>query len=178
MKIVGDKIILRPLINEDFIFFYKWHNDANIRFQTAMHPYPVSEPNEREWFDKAIADISNKRFIFTVVFKETGEPIGYFQLTEVNFINKNAMLGIVIGEDEYRGQGLGKEIMELGIDYGIKNLGLLKISLDVINENLNAVRLYKKLGFIEEGVFKNQFFFDGKFYNIVRLSFMHSNLEP
>ena len=170
MKIAGDRITLRPLINSDYEKFYKWHSDANIRFQTAMHPYPVTEQNEREWFNKAISNISNKRLIFTVVFKEKDEVIGYFQLTEVNFINKNAMLGIVIGEEEYRGQGLGKEIMELGINYGFKSLGLLKISLDVINENNSAINLYKKMGFVEEGVFKNQFFFDGKLNNVLRMA--------
>jgi RimJ/RimL family protein N-acetyltransferase len=174
MKLIGEKIILRPILYTDFEMYFKWHSDRNIRFQTSMHPFPVTEQNEKDWFNKVISESDNRRFVFTIVHKDTDELIGYFQLTEINYINKNAFLGIVIGEMQYQGKGFGSEIIRLGLDYSFNNLGLFKISLDVIESNLSASKLYKKMGFNEEGIFQNHFFSNGVFYNIKRMAICKS----
>lgn len=170
MTFKGEKVLLRPLKETDFEKYYQWHLDDIIRFQVGMHPFVVSERNEREWFENAIKDMSNKRVIFSIVFTETDELIGYFQLNDINFINNNASLGIVIGEKTFQGKGLGKEIIKIGTDYGFNNLGLDKISLDVVSSNERAINLYKKLGFVIEGNFINHFFFNGKYHDIVRMA--------
>ena len=170
MILKGEKILLRPLKETDFEKYYEWHSDDTIRFQASMHPFVVSERNESEWFENAIKDLSNKRVIFSIVFVETDELIGYFMLNDINLINKNASLGIVIGEKQYQGKGLGKEIIKLGTDYGFNNLGLEKISLDVVNENIFASKLYKKLGFMNEGLFVKHYFFNGSYYDIMRMA--------
>lgn len=176
MILQGEKIILRPIKESDFECFYRWHLDREIRFQTAMHPFPVTERMEKDWFEKAMNDISNKRVIFVIEEKTTNQAIGYFQLTEINFINRNAMLGIVIGEKEWQGKGLGREIMELGIQFGFSYLNLVKISLEVLTNNDKAINLYKSIGFVEEGVFKNHYFFKNHFNNMIRMSYFKSDL--
>ena len=48
------------------------------------------------------------------------------------------------------------------------NVGIKKISLNVVNTNTKAINLYKKYGFVEEGVLKNdRFHKDGKYYDTV-----------
>jgi len=177
MILKGQKINLRPIKESDFDSFFKWHSDSEIRFQTIMHPYPVTEKMEKEWFEKAVNDISNKRIIFVVEEFSSKKPIGYFQLTDINFLNRHAMLGIVIGEKEWQGKGLGKEILKIGLDYGFNKLGLQKISLDVIFDNKNAEKLYLNHGFIQEGVFRNHFFYNGLYHSIKRMA-LFSDYPP
>lgn len=174
MIVKGNKIFLRPLKETDFDKYYQWHLDDVIRFQASMHPFVVSERNEREWFENAIKDLSNKRVIFSIVFTETDELIGYFQLNDIDFINNNASLGIVIGEKAFQGKGFGKEIIKLGTDYGFNNLGLNKISLNVVSSNERAINLYKKLGFNIEGDFRNHFFFNGSYHDILRMALFNN----
>lgn len=166
----GNKINLRPLKESDFDSFLKWHSDKDIRFLTTMHPFLVSEKTERDWFVSALNDTSNKKILFVVEEKEEKKAIGYFQLVDINYINRNALLGVVIGEKEFIGKGIGKEIMELGINYGFKYLSLNKISLLVLSENTPAIKLYNKLNFMLEGEFKNEYFFEGKFFDIKRFA--------
>ncbi|MEE4198450.1 MAG: GNAT family protein [Bacteroidales bacterium] len=170
MILKGKNVTLRPLIEVDFDQYYKWHSDNEIRFQTMMHPYPVTEKLEKIWFEKAISDISNKRYLFSIIYNENNQLIGYFQLTDVNFINRNANLGIVIGEKDYQEKGLGKEIMQLGLDYGFNYLGLYKIFLEVLTNNKKAIRLYEKVNFQIEGEKKQHFFWNNKYYNILLMS--------
>ena len=154
MILKSKNITLRPLQESDFDKYFKWHSDKEIRFQTLMHPYPVTEKLEKDWLEKVMSDFSNKRYVFSIIHNTDKNLIGYFQLTEVNFINRNASLGIVIGEKEYQGKGLGEEIMQLGINYAFKSLNINKIRLSVISDNQRALSLYKKLGFKEEGLLK------------------------
>ena len=55
-----------------------------------------------------------------------------------------------------RGQdrGLGTEAIRLFLCYGFERLGLRRISLDVLNFNPRAKRVYEKLGFVTEGVLR------------------------
>lgn len=175
MILESEKIILRPISETDIESYFKWHSDNEIRFQAIMHPYLITERIEKEWFDKTINDKSNKRYVFTVISKEDDTIIGYFQLVDVDFINRNAMLGIIIGEKKYQGRGYGKQILTLGLNFGFNSLGLLKISLDVLENNENAIELYKKLGFKQEGFFEKEYLFNGCLYNVKRFAVFNTN---
>lgn len=80
-----------------------------------------------------------------------GQPIGFMGLSEINNDSNAASLFILIGEDDFRGKGLGKESMAWLIDYARTQLGLGKLELEVHVENLPAIGSYNKLGFKEIG---------------------------
>lgn len=52
---------------------------------------------------------------------------------------------------EYRGIGLGTAIMQTMIDWATAHPVIEKLALGVWAKNERAIRLYKKMGFIEEG---------------------------
>jgi|WetSurMetagenome_2_1015567.scaffolds.fasta_scaffold30588_3 UDP-4-amino-4,6-dideoxy-N-acetyl-beta-L-altrosamine N-acetyltransferase len=170
MILKGKTISLRPFVSEDIKVIHEWRADQSLRFMTLMHPFPITLEQDKEWIARIIDERSGKDIFFAAELNETTELIGYFKLTEINFIHRHAFLGIIIGKPEERGKGLGKEILDLGLNYGFNMLGLIKISLEVIENNESGINLYKKLGFIQEGYFQNHYFFDGKRYGIIRMA--------
>lgn len=74
-------------------------------------------------------------------------------------------LGIVVLKD-FWGMGIGYNLMSEAIRYG-KEAGLRKINLDTREDNKNAILLYKKLGFKEEGIITRGTFINDKFYNLL-----------
>jgi ribosomal protein S18 acetylase RimI-like enzyme len=67
---------------------------------------------------------------------------------------------------EYRGQGIGTKLVHAVIDH-CRKMGLEKIDLEVYTTNTAAVALYKKLGFVEEGLKrKNRKLEDGTYFDI------------
>jgi UDP-4-amino-4,6-dideoxy-N-acetyl-beta-L-altrosamine N-acetyltransferase len=171
MELISERIKLRPFNKEDLKRLHEWRNDPEIRLLSMMHPYPVSLQNDESWLDSVIADTSNTKIVWAVENIEDTLLIGYFQFSKINLIHRNASLGIIIGDKKSRGKGLGKEIMILGLKYAFDTLGLNKVSLDVIEINYSAIKLYKEIGFIEEGRFKDHFFFNGKWYSVVRMAY-------
>ncbi|KHE69361.1 GNAT family N-acetyltransferase [Halobacillus sp. BBL2006] len=61
---------------------------------------------------------------------------------------KTAWIGITIGEDEGRGKGVGAKAVKY-LEKQIEQQGIKRIELGVFEFNLNAQKLYKKLGYTE-----------------------------
>lgn len=175
MILKSDNIRLRPFESDDLEKLFEWKNDPELRLLAMFHPYPVTLEQEREWLNSILTDKSNKLISFAVVAKENNRLIGYFQLRQIDLVSRNAFLSIIIGDKMDRGKGFGSEILRLGLDYGFSYLGLHKISLDVLSINEKAIKLYEKYGFIKEGHFKSQFFFNGNFYDVLRMAVFADN---
>ena len=52
---------------------------------------------------------------------------------------------------QYRGQGIGKKLLKELLQWAKENPFIEKVCLGVFSTNENAIALYKKMGFIEEG---------------------------
>ena len=79
-------------------------------------------------------------------------------------------LGMGVLKD-HRGQGIGERLLEATID-GARRFGLQKIELSVYSSNEPAIALYRKLGFVEEGLKKRGRLVDG-IYDDVLLMALH-----
>ncbi|TAL38534.1 MAG: GNAT family N-acetyltransferase [Alphaproteobacteria bacterium] len=66
---------------------------------------------------------------------------------------------------EFRGKGMGRALMTATIAKA-RTKGLTRIELTVRENNVNAIALYKKIGFETEGIKKNAVRIDGVYENI------------
>lgn len=58
-------------------------------------------------------------------------------------------LGRLVVSPEYRGEGLGRRLIGDLVEVGARHLGVVECSLFVATDNTSAIRLYRKLGFVE-----------------------------
>lgn len=66
---------------------------------------------------------------------------------------------------EYWGNGIGEELIKYLINWS-KSSGIIrKIDLRTRIDNTRGIRLYKKLGFLEEGIVRRDFLINGEFYD-------------
>jgi RimJ/RimL family protein N-acetyltransferase len=65
----------------------------------------------------------------------------------------------------YWGLGIGKGLLESLIGWAKSNRIIKKINLKVRCENMRAIRLYERQGFVSEGVVSREYFIAGKFYD-------------
>ncbi|HEX2924957.1 MAG TPA: GNAT family N-acetyltransferase [Ruminiclostridium sp.] len=112
-------------------------------------------------------DSISERTLFLVA--EAGGKIVGFTRCEGNELNRfkhKAEFGICILKD-YWGHGIGNIMLEKVLTWA-DAAGIEKISLTVVQTNTKAIKLYKKYGFLEEGVLiKDRIHKDGNYYNTV-----------
>lgn len=90
------------------------------------------------------------------VIKNNEEIVGFAGIKVI--LDEADIMDIVI-KKSYRGNGLGKLLMEYLISFA-RSLKLLSLTLEVREDNYSAIALYTKLGFIKVGLRKN--YYDGK----------------
>ncbi len=87
-----------------------------------------------------------------------GKIVALAALTSPGRERLNHVVDLGIGLAEvWRGRGLGRAIMETLIDWARAQPGILKVALGVIPENRVAVDLYRRLGFVDDGLQRAHF---------------------
>ena len=88
--------------------------------------------------------------------EEEGELIGFFCYS-VNMDNNEGMLKFVMNNPRYRGQGYGKEMINLAVKYAFEITNVQAVHLNVFPENTRAKKCYESVGFTERNTDMNAF---------------------
>ena len=78
-----------------------------------------------------------------------------------------------MGEQSAKGKGVASRASKLLLEYAFNTLNLNKVYLYTEFDNVNAQRLFEKLGFEKEGLIKDDLIFNGRkvdrfFYGITK----------
>jgi RimJ/RimL family protein N-acetyltransferase len=71
---------------------------------------------------------------------------------------------------EWRGKGIGTELMHHLIDWAKQTGTIKRIELEVFAYNEKAIRIYERLGFEHEGRRRKAFFRDGEYLDSLRMA--------
>jgi RimJ/RimL family protein N-acetyltransferase len=153
--IYGMRIRLRAIERDDIPRFVKWFNDPQVRQYLAVYR-PFSLAQEEKWFERQ-AEPDPPDHIFAIETLE-GVHIGNVGLHAVNWKDRNAELGIVIGEKEYWNKGYGTDAVTTMLCYAFDELNLHRVSLRVDADNTRGVRCYEKCGFRHDGTLRDAIF--------------------
>ena len=166
----SDKLTVRNLEREDKYLLVKWLSDNEVLKYYEGRNNPHDEELVEEGFYNE--DINETRCII----EYSQIPIGYIQFYPLDeegreeYGYKNFQGNIFgtdqfIGETKYWGQGIGKELMKLMIQFLVAEKGADKIALDPQAWNERAIKCYEKSGFnkvklmpkheLHEGEFKD-----------------------
>ena len=161
MTIPGKRIRLRAIERSDIPTFVRWFNDAEVRHYLEML-MPMSQAQEERWFE-AYLDRGDSH-IFGIETLD-GLLIGNVGLSEIDWQNRRAALGIVIGERKYWDNGYGTEAIMTLLRFVFENMNLHRVTLRVFEYNQRAVRCYEKCGFKLEGRLRQAHFHAGEYHD-------------
>lgn len=82
-------------------------------------------------------------------------------------ISHTASIGMGV-KKEYRGKGIGKELLRKCIESARSNK-IEKLELDVFSTNTVAYKVYKKIGFSEEGRRVNKRKYNGEYEDLIQM---------
>ena len=160
--IYGEKTRLRPLERDDLPRFVAWFGDPEVRRHLAVW-LPFSLAQEERWFEKHLEQVESQQTVVLAIETAAGEHIGNIGLHKIDWKNRHAELGIVIGEKAYWGQGYGTDAIRTLLRLCIGEMNLHRVMLRVDADNAQAIRCYEKAGFRKEGTLRETVFREGKY---------------
>src|SRR5215217_9603932 len=107
VNIVGELVALGPLRRDLLPLYQRWINDFATTRMLGKPPGPMTWEREEAWFNGAAT--AGGELPFTIYERATWRPIGTTALHGVDFRNRTATFGIMIGEPDRRGRGYGTE---------------------------------------------------------------------
>lgn len=172
-KLVGERIYLSPRSTEDVEFYTKCMNDFEITDYIGRSSYNMSLEGEKKY----LQDDPNPQSVFAIVTLDGDKLIGSIGIERIDNINRTAVLGIFIGDENYRNKGYGTEAIKLILDYGFNYLNLHSVQLYLMSFNERALKCYKKCGFKEVGRLRECKYVNGKYYDSIFMDILRDEFK-
>ncbi|MBK8226869.1 MAG: GNAT family N-acetyltransferase [Flavobacteriales bacterium] len=163
MDIHGKKVVLKAIELADLDQLNKWANDPEIQMMLGGWHFPTSMEDQRKWFNCLSASSLHQRFAIHTV--EHG-LIGTANMVDVDWKNRNAFHGMMLGDKDIRGLGYGSDTVMAVMRYAFEELGLERLDGSMIEYNSASLKLYVgKCGWKEEGRQRNWYYRQNRYWD-------------
>lgn len=160
-------IRLRPLEMRDVDNLLTWVNEPQVVGRFATFHDPLTRQDEERYVQDMLA--SRTDLVFSI--EAGGMYIGQAGLHEIEHKNRNGRAALVIRR-EFQGRGYGQAAMREFLRRVFTDHGMHKVWLIVDPNNERARHIYEKTGFRQEGVLREEYFRDGTYHDMVRMSLL------
>lgn len=165
-----DDLILEEIDEQSLEQMRKWRNMPELR-RYFREWKDITVAKQIDWYNRT-GNNSSPNDVHFQIMKHDGNIdnrvlVGYTGLLNIDFRIRSAEFSIYLGSG--RGRGYGKRALVSLFNYGFRELNLHKIWCEVYDNN-GSVHLYRKLGFRDEGVLRDNQFCEGKYIDSIRLS--------
>jgi len=167
--LVGERVYLRPFEREDLPSIQAWSNNPEVRCLTG-EVRPMSQIGAGECLERVRED--RDRVWFVVALREDGRIVGEAGLLRMFPAWRTTDLSLIIGDREAWDQGYGTEAILLLLDYAFGALNFHRVSVGVVGFNQRALRFYRKVGFRQEGIHRDGYFYDHEYHDFVMMNLL------
>ena len=172
--IVGDRVILRPMVAGDADDLWADLQDREGIRMTGTHATFARDQID-SWCATRAAQVD--RLDLAVIDRERQGWAGEVVVNDWDADNRSCGFRIALGPAA-RGRGLGREATQLIVDHvfeAIDDPPVNRLSLEVYTFNERALAVYERVGFRREGVLRQALRWDGAFHDAVVMSIVRSD---
>ena len=165
----GEKTCIRPMRLDEASLLYPWTLDPDVRpfwgtdsrYEDLDDFLRQMEP-ARHYFDGSQPELGRN---FIIEADDT--VIGMVNTNRIDIRHRSTEIDIVIGHRDYRERGYGSDALRAFLRFLFDDIGLHRVWLGTYEYNARARRVYERLGFIQEGVMREDEYLDGRWINTV-----------
>ncbi|TQE84038.1 GNAT family N-acetyltransferase [Leptospira noguchii] len=119
---------------------------------------------------------SENDLLFAIRYR--GSHIGNLTLTSISIPHRHATMGILLGEEKMRNQGISRRSIEKVGDWALNSTGLnlVRLQAAAFSENPASIKAFLAAGFEIEGTWRKARRFDGIFYDMVWMARLNPNV--
>jgi RimJ/RimL family protein N-acetyltransferase len=176
--LTGERVVLRPfVIDEDAGALREMLQDLEALKLTgslnSLMDAPewdeAAEARFRDWY--STRNQQPDRLDLAVVDKASGRCVGEVVLNSWNEGSRSCNFRTTLGPGG-RNRGLGTESVRLIVGYGFEQLALHRIALEVYAFNPRARHVYDKVGFVAEGVLRDELRWEDQWVDATAMSIL------
>ncbi|NLI92066.1 MAG: GNAT family N-acetyltransferase [Peptococcaceae bacterium] len=153
---------LRKLELKDKNGMLEWIKCPEINRYFQFNPETINLDSLTEFIKQSHHDPNNKHY---AIVNNEDEYLGTISLKNIDCKNGNAEYAISLRKEAI-GKGISQTATDRIMRIAFLELSLHKIYLNVISENIRAIRFYEKYGFTFEGEFTEQINSKGEYKNL------------
>ncbi|WP_417282744.1 UDP-4-amino-4,6-dideoxy-N-acetyl-beta-L-altrosamine N-acetyltransferase [Comamonas sp.] len=144
---------------KDLKLVLQWRNHIDIRrFMLTQHEIGLEE--HTKWFEKVSTDPTRK----LMIVEEGSEPLGFVQFSNVG-VDGVSDWGFYVRPNAPKGSG--RKLGTAALNHAFKVWKLHKVCGQAIAENLASIAFHQRLGFVQEGILREQSNISGKHSDLV-----------
>jgi RimJ/RimL family protein N-acetyltransferase len=173
---IGAKVRLTALSKDDAPTITGWYLDSDLsRLYDAAPAHPRSQSRWEKWLETR--DDEKDAYYFAIRPLDGEALLGVVDLSGILWTHGTCWLAIAIGDPAQRGKGFGSDALRLALDFAFQELNLHRVQLTAFAYNAAAIRLYEKLGFTREGVYREFLHRDGQRYDMLLYGLLRREWE-
>ena len=146
VEIQGARVILRDKRLEDAEQDYIWRSDPELARLDAAYPLTMRFDRYLKIFQDQLRYPTPGSHHFSTVTRE-GKVIGNCMYYDLDSVNRQAELGIVIGDRDYWSNSYGYDAVTTLLNYMFSEKKLKRVYLHTLEWNKRAQRCFEKSGF-------------------------------
>jgi diamine N-acetyltransferase len=148
-------IQLRALEPEDLELLYKWENNDEYWINSnTITPY--SRFTLKLYIENAHKSLYESGQLRLMIDLSTEKiTIGTIDIFDFDAYHRRAGIGILIAEEKYRHKGYATTSLQCLINYCFETLQLHQLFCNIVENNMESLELFKKVGFKEIGIKKD-----------------------
>ncbi|PRR81188.1 GNAT family N-acetyltransferase [Clostridium vincentii] len=176
LKLDGELVYLKKL---DVEYAEEYWNIVNNCSTEAIVFTGTQQIFNKSDTEKYLEDISQdrSRIDFLILSKESNKILGEVVINDIYRNNRSANLRIVINKKEDFNKGYGSEAIILALIYGFGMINLHRVELEAFSFNTRAIHVYEKIGFKKEGIRRDGWFFNNKYYDMVTMGILEEEFR-
>ncbi|MBL0059167.1 MAG: GNAT family N-acetyltransferase [Elusimicrobia bacterium] len=169
--LVGRRVTLGLIsLRADLSHYADWVNDRETTQFMAVGRFPVTLGELRAYVRQYAVDKTG--LLLGIFLNKSKRHIGNITLNDIQWKDRRAEVGVLIGEKPFRGKGYGREAIELIVEHAFGWLNLHKLSCGMVEGNEASRRAFMRIGFKEEGFLRRHVFVDGSYLGCYRLGLL------
>ena len=161
----GKRVILREQRPEDAAFFAYWFNQPEIMFRCGFTE-PTDEEKERAWI---LNEHRREDSAWFTITDPEGKLLGEAGLLRMFPAWHQTDLTIIIPDPEMQHRGYGTEAIRLILDLAFTKYEMHRVSIGVVGLNADALEFYRKIGFKQEGVLEDGYFWNNEYSDFIMM---------
>lgn len=152
----------REILYANLPRYYSWMQSQVVTRYNSHGLFVKGKKELDAWIENV--ETGKDNVTFAIYYKQ--EWVGVCSLQAINWINRSAEIAIYVGETSAWGKGVATMAVRFLMEHAFLRLGVVRVWSGTAAKNTGMNRIFVKLGFTQEGIFRCGMFLNGAFEDI------------